>query len=90
MYFPSILISSVFSDLPFSLPSPQNKVKLGKKKKSTFTVSIKSLKDEAKNINLYWSEIFGDGTQYFSHLWSQEQNQLTWAPCSTKLPSCRD
>lgn len=32
MYFPSILISSVFSDLPFSLPSPQNKVKLGKKK----------------------------------------------------------
>lgn len=53
MYFPSILISSVFSDLPFSLPSPQNKVKLGKKKKSTFTVSIKSLKDEAKNINLY-------------------------------------
>lgn len=51
-YFPSILTSSVFSDLPFSLPSPQNKVKLGGKK-STLIVSIKSLKDEAKNINLY-------------------------------------
>ena len=51
--FLSILVSSLFSEVrPFPFPLPQKRQSWKKHKNPPWTVSIKSLKGEAKNINL--------------------------------------